>query len=313
MFDQRIMNLMEAVASLDAAPQAAPLVHRTLDLMREVDEAISDTSSLRTFTTMEGDLNDTFEDAFVTLRSFLREPTDEAGFEWSHKVGRTFAFVLESISQLVNLEDTIERRLGELAFHALTVAERATMLLDNAAIRKSAEVALGEATDAAEKAKDAAGITGGASISEHFATYSKSELRSANIFRILTIVGVLGALAIALGLKLPEAGDWTGLAFRLAILAAFGTLSAYFARQAGQHRRMFNWARSMEIQLKSFPAFIEPIALEERGDIYRAFARRVLGSPPEKDGTAADDAMPATQLLDLVVTLAKRSQSSAGS
>ncbi|MCE4026962.1 hypothetical protein LXM50_13365 [Microbacterium sp. Au-Mic1] len=193
--------------------------------------------------------------------------------------------------QLLNEELTLRSRVLDAA--AELRSQRAAKYLD-------------QARKASEAASDAAGVTGNVSLSEYFASYAKSERMAAEWFRGATIIGIIAtAVAVSL-LPHPNAGDWAGIVYRLAILGALGALFAYLAKQAGQHRRVANWAKSIEVQLKSFRAFVEGAPEDEHGAIYRAFANRVLGNPPEKAKDSSDDTLPASQVIDLLTTIAKK-------
>lgn len=194
-----------------------------------------------------------------------------------------------------------------------TLVPRIESELDNLALRDRAERlveqtqrALEKATAASDKATDAAGLTGNASLSTHFAKYAGGERWAANTFRVLTVGAVAGGLTGVLATGPLDPGDWAGITYRIAIAAAAAGLAAYFGRQAGQHRRMYNWAKSMEVQLQSFPAFIDSVEDEDRSAIYRTFSRRVLSAPPEKTGESNEDSVGAAQLLDLITALTKR-------
>lgn len=160
----------------------------------------------------------------------------------------------------------------------------------------------------ADAARDSAGIIGTANLSTYFESYASDERLASNWFRgaALAMFGV--AIAIAALMPAPGSDDWSGLILRIAILGGIGGLGAYLARQASQHRAQFNWAKGVQVQLQSFPAFIEPVTdVSARNSIYDVFARRVLGDPPSKDGRSTDD-MPASPayMHELMALLARR-------
>lgn len=188
---------------------------------------------------------------------------------------------------------------------ALALQSRVGDAIVDQRMRQSVQL-LDKAKKASEAASDAAGVTGSASLSEYFAAYAKSERIAAECFRGATIVGVIVTAIVVSRLPPLDTGDWAGIVYRFAILAALGALFAYLAKQGGQHRRVANWAKSIEVQLKSFRAFIEGAPEDEHGAIYRAFANRVLGNPPENAKDASDDTLPAAQVIDLLMTVAKK-------
>jgi len=194
----------------------------------------------------------------------------------------------------------------ERAARALQAAENSARLAEAAA--GVAVTSSASAEVSAHAAQESAGITADASFVEHFSLYARREWWSANVFRLLSISCIIGGLLYAVFGKHPGADDWVGLAIRLAALAGLGALAAYFARQGGQHRRIYNWARSMEVQLRSFQAFTERMPEDVRDDAYRFFSRRVFGAPPEKGSESSDETVPAAQLVDLALAAMRRTQ-----
>ncbi len=175
--------------------------------------------------------------------------------------------------------------------------------------------ALRDTISARDEAQKAAGERGVTSLTGAFEEYRKRHLRAAFGFRLATIVVLALALAVAVvfvfgwdTIIIPtrfsdtrDPNDWHQVVYRLAIIAALAGLSAYLGRQSGQHRRLGEWARSIETQLQSFLAFVEPVLdPQTKNAIYLTFAARVLGAPP--DGVEKADLSPSIQpLMDLVL------------
>ncbi len=299
MYGPRIQQFEQRVSEMQFNPRAQSTLLSTLAFIRALDDALSDmrypASGRDTF---PGAVNPALEALPAVLRS---EDLGTATLEWCRTL-------LASIDKYLEGLDEDGYSVAEIfRGDANALIQQAALHLDDAKLRREARALVEEASTAAEAAKDAAGIAGGASLSEHFQHYARGERLAANAFRIATILVIASAAIVALVWGHPDPDDWAGTIYRLALLAGIGGLSAYLGRQAGQHRRMFNWAKSMDVQLKSFPAFMQPIPEDERGEIYRAFARRVLGAPPEKGVEGADD-VSASQLAEMVTILLKRDQ-----
>lgn len=181
---------------------------------------------------------------------------------------------------------------------AVTIAQRQ--------ILHRATTAISKAETAARLAEEAAGISGSSSLSEHFEQYARAERRSAELFRWLTVASIGGAVGVALLLPHPATGDWVGLIYRVLITTGVAALATYFGRQASTHNRSAGWAQSIKVQLQSFPAFIAPIPDgSTRNAIVKAFAARVLGSPPIN--TRRDEpAVSSSQIAELLGGIAKR-------
>lgn len=301
MFTDRIENLKSEVLSRDLPADVADLVLRVLEITQNADSGLEKSPI---------DVNGTTFPTFVDeslgrLRGPLAATDADALLAWSKAHAQGLTGELAGIATKHGA--TGKSAVGYMASEGASLTQRISALSDTRAIRAAADAALTTATDAAERAQDAAGTAGEASLAGHFSAYAKSERRASEWFRGLSIAGILAAIVMALLVPHADANDWTGLVYRIAILAGVGALSAYFARQAGHHRRNYNWAKGLEVQLMSFSAFISPAPDEVLGDIYREFARRVLGAPPEGlKSSGADESLPVAQLVDAVTTLAKR-------
>ena len=162
-----------------------------------------------------------------------------------------------------------------------------------------------DAESAARTARSAAGLVGEANLSLHFEQYAAREMRTANWFRASAVLTIVATIVIAIALPHPNPDDVSAVIYRLAQLLGVAGLATYLGRQAGQHRRVGNWAESLHVQLKSFTAFIEPLIEGPiRDEIHGVFARRLLGDIPErpqKSGNSTD-----AHVLELLAILAKR-------
>ncbi|MGC5223259.1 hypothetical protein ACPW96_11795 [Micromonospora sp. DT81.3] len=296
--------------SSDLGSTTRRTVAEVLDLMEVFDDLMaqiatgSDDQGYRVWST-------DVENLLNSLRDFLSpaSPRESELLRWAQITADLVNdYVRRMAGQMRNTPDE-EKRVSDMHDSLRAISDRITMLLDNEALRQEAVALVEQTQDARDAARSAAGVAGSASLATHFAAYAGGERTAANTFRLLTIVAVVGGLAGVLYLGPLDAGDWAGITYRLAIVATAGALAGYFGRQAGQHRRMYNWAKSLEVQLQSFPAFVEPVPAEERGEVYRTFARRVLSAPPEKGMESTEDSVGSAQLLDLLSALAKRSPS----
>lgn len=153
---------------------------------------------------------------------------------------------------------------------------------------KEARIAVREAETAAESAKTAAGVASGSKLTERFAALSKRQLRTATLFRWLTAVAVLAGIvgtywiAFAPGASQPAETTTGDAIIRVSLLGAVMGLATYFGRQAGYHRDLGTWAKTIEEQLLTFDGYMEPVHDETIRDGMRAaFATRVFGSSPD--------------------------------
>lgn len=192
--------------------------------------------------------------------------------------------------------------------------DKVRQLLEEArASAKAAAEASKEASTSAEAARVASGQAGTNALALEFETFADGHGRDAARYRKWTIGVLAGAIAVALvfvlgldrvalqPLNLPgsqgaadESLRWQAVVYRLAIIAGMAGLGAYLGRQAAQHRRLYDWGRTVQAQANSFEAFAEQIVdPDTRKQVQLMFSGRVLGSPPEPtaEKTASRDAL----------------------
>lgn len=211
-----------------------------------------------------------------------------------------------------------QRTLEELISFADELAVRASQwqrqhLIYSALL--TAQQAAEEATNAATALKTAAGDEGASRLEAAFEKFAKDERASAQSFRAWTIgllaaVAVLGVVAVVVPYVFPEQAEisWQGVVYRVSVLSALAGLAAYLGRQSGHHRRAAAWAEAIAVQLRAFPAFIQPIQGGSVADeIYEAFGKRVMGSPPDFAGKSDDATNPTISAL--IDALVKQSRS----
>lgn len=259
------------------------------------------------------DLNHAFDSlnhATDSLREYLAERpvAEEKLLEWARGTVEFLEEVILDLQKKIIGGAGSDRARKSILALGLELGSSRNLIateLQNHIIRREAAELVQETRAARDAAQSAAGLAGSASLGTYFSGYAKQEQRASNVFRWLTTFSVLGGAAGVFLAGHFDAGDWYAVSTRLAIAGTSAALGTYFARQAGQHRRLFNWARSTQVQLDSFPAFIAPMPEAEQSEAYRTLSRRVLSAPPEK-AAEAEDSIGSAQLVDLVLALAKR-------
>lgn len=157
------------------------------------------------------------------------------------------------------------------------------------------EQAASRAEHAQIEARKAAGERGLDEFGDRFKLYGNEQLKSAARFRTATIAVLVGALLVALVFVFqldvmtlpedvrPDPDSWHTIVYRIAIIAGLTGLSAYLGRQAAQLRRLGDWAKTLEVQSRSFGAFVEPIPdAATKNSVYAAMSSRLLAAPPDK-------------------------------
>lgn len=240
--------------------------------------------------------NDTVVDLVRELGFALENYDDDDALRWADMATRRLDDILHRLPIALFYDEEI--RAHQRA--ASTLRDRIQSTVDARAIRDLA----GEARQTQMRIAEAAGTVSSASMAIPFRKHAQREGRASLVFRFLS-AGALVTAVILAALLPHRTGDWVEFAYRAATLAGMAGLSAYFARIAAQHRRVYDWARSLEVQLVSFPAFVQSVPEDQREDINRMFARRVLANPPERGVETAED-VPSGQVLDLVTAALKR-------
>ena len=318
-FFERMTRLREmTLTSEKLADVVKDVVVRTLDHAMDIQTVYPHV--LTTVQPLRGSFQEYADEAFASLPQHLAHGGVDESVAWSRQINGYLRGAIDvSLSDAGELDDPaneesayllgIKRTLMDEDQRAATLAEAERFRFATSRIYNDVQQIAEEARGAANSALAAAGLSGSASLSDHFAAYASTERRAANTFRGLTIAVFGVAVSAAILLPHPDANDWAGIVYRLAILLGIAGLGTYFGGQAGQHRRMYNWAKALQVQLQSFPAFMEAVRDEATtASIYVAFARRVLGAPPEKAAsTNADSPVNATQVVEIVAAFAKRS------
>ena len=166
-------------------------------------------------------------------------------------------------------------------------ARRAAIYLNNALGEKlGALELLLDATKARDQTREilqdtrqAAGEVGALSLGIHFQEYATRESRIADRLRAaaLLVVAVLTlATAVFLFGGAPTTVGMQELV-RLSIAVPLIALAGYLGREASRHRRIANWARQREVQLKTLDAFVAPMSDEDKQKLRLQLGGRVFG------------------------------------
>ncbi len=216
---------------------------------------------------------------------------------------------------VANLPETVDTRSGLDLRSASDQVRKSWRQVELELEReRSASDSIAHLRSMVEEAQKASGVVAQGALSEAFDALSTEERKAAGRFRVATFALVSVSVLV---LTVPPLFDLISeidlsrgeptveLISRLAVSAAVGGAAAYSARQAGHHRRVHVWAKSIATQLRSLNSFIAPISEDSvRNVVIEATARRMLSEPPHsgKQEPQADT----TSLLQLAVDLARR-------
>jgi len=131
--------------------------------------------------------------------------------------------------------------------------------------------------------KLAAGSVGEHRLTEHYSTYARHETLKSLGLRITA--ALLGVLIITIALSsgaasAKSASEWGLVGVRGTVALTLGAFAVYASRLASSHRTNGDWAKALEVQLRTSEAFLAPLPDDYGLPVYQEFARRVLGPPP---------------------------------
>lgn len=207
-------------------------------------------------------------------------------------------------SRAVALSSEVDTKL------ALDAAQRARESIDEAVEEAKAHVgqAVEEATSSATHVKEIAGTAAQGDLALKFQGLADKETTTANIARGAVITILIATFAL-LGwlLFLEPNGDisWTDLTRRIALPIPGLILAVYLSKEASRHRSVADWARALEVQLRTINAYTDPLEPADRQDIRAFFGRRVFSSPElrtdDKSQMAANHVQGAVQNVSSAV------------
>lgn len=303
MFEERVAGLRRTVQELQIDPEHRDLLSKTLDVLRRAYTELDERSRYFDTTGRIPPWEHYFERSLQDFRDALGDGEEGVLLTWAE---RALALCVEAFQKDASIPDGQDSHLDTELALIMSMKDRASLALDLLSYSRRAEQTLASIEESQVKAQVAAGEIGESSFVRHFADHARSQRNYAEILRWLTVTLIGGVTAYAILAEHPAANDWVGLFSRGAVVAGITAISAYLARQSGQHRRASEWARAIEIQLRTFPAFVEGVSDDDRSFIVRQLATRILASPPEKGPSSGEDLVSFAQALDVVGSVAKR-------
>jgi len=297
---------LQKIASFGLEGSTRTLVEQANSILNFVEDFATDPSVDHA---MSDRMRSIADDANAALGVIKKRDAASVFQGWAFNVANASLDALKGATPSPATEAGYARILNS----ATDLLEHTSYVLGDGDVLARQRKMLGELSDSVVKAQTAAGTVGSYTLADYFGEYATEEKEAANRFRTVTIAGIILAIGVAVAFTFidwtpsvySDTVRWMRVISHGTIVLGVGTLTAYLGRQAGQHRRMFNWAKSMEVQLKSFPAFIEPLTDDVQADIYRVFSHRVLAAPPDRE-KGSDETIPAAQILDVALAALKR-------
>jgi hypothetical protein len=154
------------------------------------------------------------------------------------------------------------------------------------------------------------------SLSANYGNRADSELKEAtnarnkaSKFGITTVV--VAAASVAMQVLLPSLGHGSKamelLPSKLALLAALGSLSAYWAKQSSHHRTVSLQMRTLQLELQNLGPYLAELSLDKRAETKRELVGRFFGNPstvaPEVSPTSASNLKDVTEFVAALAKL----------
>ena len=267
------------------------------------------------------------ESARLSLAEFdFEQPADEVAAGARTVIGRVSEAYLEGLSTVRSIRDHLDNveLIRDTSGLVLSFREQISMWMQQLRSIQQANRQLGlinhltqrqtaltqSVQDAVEDAKKAGELIetkrgelaavraqeASRELSDHFKQLAKAERWKGVGLRVLSVVALVAALAVALSPEsswIPASSDdgsqsWSVLSRHLAITLLLAGAAAYAARLASTHYNFGQWAKSIQVQLDSFEGFVGVVEDAGARDRMREeFGRRVLGAPPQGSDEAA--------------------------
>jgi hypothetical protein len=304
-FLRRLDALLVAIPEMDGV-SAEGLRVATVAVQR-VRQASTETSDIIEGSEVRSPFWNVVEDVLEALPDV---PRNEAGamHGWARSLTQK---LLQYVEAFIEIDDG--NRADRQA--ALGLAEILAGDLQDIASSQSSEkmaertrAAVESIENTARVVKSTSGEVGAIKLYTYFEAYANSQRTTADNFRWATLALIVVAGISSFALPHPTVAEWPALVVRLTSLAAIVGLAAYCGRQATSHRRVADWAKALEVQLQSMPAFMDAIQSDTQRDaVYSAFAGRILGSPPDVKASASEASdMPLAQAIDLLSAIMRK-------
>lgn len=133
------------------------------------------------------------------------------------------------------------------------------------------------AENAALNAQQAAGQVAAGEMSLYFGRYARRERATAEVVRGIAVLAV-AAGSILGWLLIRHAANLTAgeVLQRTLVVVPLVLLGGYLSRESTRHRRTAQWADTIQVQLRTFDAFCEPLDESSKQELRIAFGRQIF-------------------------------------
>ncbi len=211
---------------------------------------------------------------------------------------------------IVEAKDDIEKTVAEAQTLAKSLVDttKATTDTELKALRDDVAKRVEELNELRAEAERAVGATGSAVLAGGYQETAKSEQRSANFWRVVSVLAFVVATLVAVyAVRYGVTDEFKPSRFfaKVTIGLPIIALAYYAARESGKHREQARLNKQIELQLASLDAYLRELPAKDRhrikGDLAEGFfttgfraveaaARKARRKPKrDKSGTNPDD------------------------
>lgn len=304
--DQDVPEAREAITRLRRSvaaniTAADNLIERLKERGSEADESIDQKvgESLTKFQALEADLAKLDEELSAIRTASTTAITEQTSAYTKAEADRSSKF-----TQQINLN---QQKLTEEFEKIQSEAEKAVVNVKSSveADRKSIEENKLEVERLLQ-------IVGEEALIGDFSKRAKNEVKFAEGWAIATFVSILVAIVCAFDFAKNVADisqnssvSWQYMVAKILVVASFGALAAYAARQSSEHRTSQRDSESMALQLSALPLYAKNISKNSsRDELLILVAEKLFGryNPPQKKkGSKDENPLVITQLTEALI------------
>lgn len=317
------INLPEARAAITSIRRSAGQQKR---IVEEITQTIQDKGSLADVTIDEkiSEAKEAINNEIAAVSKKLEGITTE-GEELSEQLEtvksaanklateQTAAFNTTQTERSKEFTDLISLKQSELDATLDKLAKKADEKSDiiNKAAEKDAQATL----DAKNRAEKLLGIVSQDALISDYSKNARREWLSSLVWQIVAALSIFLAIIFAAILAHEATGEmvWQKLIARLSVVAAFGGLATYAAKQATEHRQAQRRSEHMALQFSAVRPYLEDVTDKEQRDALlikladKFFSEKKIEQPKKKAAKdKGEEFISANDLLNFITTLIKR-------
>ncbi len=304
---QDVPEAQKAVSSLRrSVAQHRKVVDHLIDELKErgsaADESIDEkvTAVLKQFEKLQEDVSQ-LDTSLVTIKdSAAQVSTAQQTAFTKAEADRSSEFTKLLSEKQKELEESLDK-LEEKTQQSITEIHEKV---------QADELAISDAKERAEKMLE---IIGDEALTGDYSKNAKQEYDAANTWRVVATLSIAGAIitAILLAASVNDTTSWQHVLSKVVIVASFGGLAGYTAKQSSEHRTAQRNAERMALQLTAIKPYLSDVDEKVKRDELlvkiadRLFGKNELVATSSKSKTN-DNPVLTAQLIEALLELIKR-------